>query len=117
MGVELTGFAKRNYKQVYSSIAGYLPALISGVNILKLNGIQALIYNVPQCHLPLSLRDLAVQSISDWKNEFPNGCDGCASKAICCGFFESNIYHKSGILIKSLNGINDESYIEVKEQL
>lgn len=117
MGVELTGFAKRNYKQVYSSIAGYLPALISGVNILKLNGIQALIYNIPQCHLPLSLRDLAVQSISDWKNEFPNGCDGCTSKAICCGFFESNIYHKSGILIKSLNGINDESYIEVKEQL
>ncbi|WDA22814.1 His-Xaa-Ser system radical SAM maturase HxsC [Aeromonas hydrophila] len=117
MGVELTGFAKRNYAQVYSSITEYLPALISGVNTLKLNGIQVLIYNIPQCHLPLSLRVLAVQSISDWKNEFPNGCDSCVSKSICCGFFESNLYHKFGVLIKSLNGIDDECYIEVKEQL
>ena len=117
MGVELIGFAKRNYAMVYSPMAEHLSALISAMNTLKMNGVQPWLYNIPQCHLPLSLRDFAAQSISDWKNGFPQGCNDCASKAICCGFFESNLYHKSGVLIKSLSSINDESYIGVEEQL
>lgn len=113
MGIELTGFAKQNYATVYSPIAEHLPALSSAMNTLKMNNVQYCLYNIPHCHLPLSLRDFAAQSISDWKNGFPQGCDDCASKAVCCGFFASNLDHKSGVLTKSLCSVDDDSYIGV----
>lgn len=117
MGLELTGFAKRNYTTVYSPIAEYLPALSSAMNTLKMNNMQFCLYNIPHCHLPRSLRDFAAQSISDWKNGFPQGCEDCASKAVCCGFFASNLDHKSGILISSLCSVDDDSYIGVIDLL
>lgn len=117
MGLELTGFAKRNYTTVYSPIAEYLPALSSAMNTLKMNNMQICLYNIPHCHLPRSLRDFAAQSISDWKNGFPQGCEDCASKAVCCGFFASNLDHKSGILISSLCSVDDDSYIGVIDLL
>lgn len=117
MGLELTGFAKQNYATVYSPIAEYLPALSSAMNTLKMNNMQFCLYNIPHCHLPRSLRDFAAQSISDWKNGFPQGCEDCASKAVCCGFFASNLDHKSGILISSLCSVDDDSYIGVIDHL
>lgn len=115
MGVELTGFAKHNFEVVYASLAEYLPALISAMTTLEMNSVHPCLYNIPQCHLPLKLRKFAVQSISDWKNRFPKDCEACALKVNCCGFFESNLCHKSGVLIRPLSNINDEFYIGGKE--
>ncbi|EPD8228418.1 His-Xaa-Ser system radical SAM maturase HxsC, partial [Escherichia coli] len=34
--------------------------------------------------------ELAVQSISDWKNYYPKECDGCTQKPSCAGYFSSS---------------------------
>ena len=31
------------------------------MNTLKMNNVQYCLYNIPHCHLPLSLRDFAAQ--------------------------------------------------------
>ena len=38
---------------------------------------------------PFAMWDVAVQSISDWKNGYVPECDGCAVRLRCAGFFSS----------------------------
>ncbi|EPA5477384.1 His-Xaa-Ser system radical SAM maturase HxsC, partial [Escherichia coli] len=42
------------------------------------------------CYLPERARELAVQSISDWKNYYPKECDECTQKPSCAGYFSSS---------------------------
>lgn len=95
MGLEPTGFAKANLQQIWADPIDYAPKLADAVRILTNAGLRTSIYNSQLCVLPKTLWPFARKSISDWKNEFIQECDGCVAKHICPGFFSSVRYAKS----------------------
>jgi hypothetical protein len=58
-----------------------------GVDILREAGVNVSVYNLPLCLLDSAVWDVAVQSISEWKNGYLPECDGCAARGRCAGFF------------------------------
>jgi His-Xaa-Ser system radical SAM maturase HxsC len=89
MGLEPMGFARVN-----AAMLAYDPevcgqVLMDAVSNLDQAGMTVSIYNVPLCVLDPRLHVFARRSISDWKNEFAPGCETCALKPGCCGFFRS----------------------------
>lgn len=89
MNLEPIGWAKAHFKSLNVQRDRYEDPLTEAVTHLTTRKIDARLYNFPLCQLPLQLRDRAAQSISDWKNYFPEECRGCKVKADCCGFFAS----------------------------
>ena len=87
MELENTGFAIANAEELWMDPADYRESLASGVHILASAGVRVSIYNVPLCLLPRSVWANAMQSISDWKNDFLDECDDCIEKSRCSGFF------------------------------
>jgi His-Xaa-Ser system radical SAM maturase HxsC len=68
MGLENTGFALANQALLWIDPLDYRADLACGVEILRAAGVTVSIYNLPLCVLDRSVWDVAVQSISDWKN-------------------------------------------------
>jgi len=89
MGLENTGFALANQDLLWIDPVDYRADLACGVEVLRTAGINVSIYNLPLCLLDRSVWDVAVQSISDWKNGFLPECDGCAVRPHCAGFFST----------------------------
>ncbi|MDP1736014.1 MAG: His-Xaa-Ser system radical SAM maturase HxsC [Caulobacter sp.] len=89
MGLEPMGYAKGNRERLWIDPADYIDPLFRATRHLADRGMQVSIYNLPLCVLPESLRAFARQSISDWKNRFPDECAPCAVKDECAGFFAS----------------------------
>lgn len=89
MGLEPMGFAKRNRDQLWIDPADYTTQLQEAVFHLHNRGITTSIYNLPLCVLPAQLWPFAEQSISDWKNIYAKGCEGCVVMSRCAGFFAS----------------------------
>ncbi|MDF1600205.1 His-Xaa-Ser system radical SAM maturase HxsC [Mesorhizobium sp. YIM 152430] len=89
MGLEPMGFAKRNRDRLWIDPVDYMPALESALFHLLNRGMTTSIYNLPLCVLPSHLWPFAEQSISDWKNLYPDECEGCAVVDRCAGFFAS----------------------------
>lgn len=89
MGLEPMGFTKRNRERLWIDPVDYIPALESAVFYLAARSIPVSIYNLPLCILPTYLWPFAQQSISDWKNIYPNECNGCSVVERCSGFFSS----------------------------
>ena len=89
MGLEPMGFAKRNRDRLWIDPVDYIPALESALFHLVNRGLTTSIYNLPLCVLPRHLWVFAEQSISDWKNLYPEQCHGCAVLDRCAGFFAS----------------------------
>src|SRR6266436_2938568 len=87
MGLENTGFALANQNLLWIDPLDYQADLACGVDVLRTAGINVSIYNLPLCLLDRSVRDVAVQSISDWKNGYLPECEGCAARQRCAGFF------------------------------
>jgi His-Xaa-Ser system radical SAM maturase HxsC len=87
MGLENTGFALANQDLLWIDPLDYQADLASGVDILRAAGVNVSIYNLPLCLLDPSVWDVAVRSISDWKNGYLPECDGCAARECCAGFF------------------------------
>lgn len=90
MGLEMTGFARGNAKDVWIEPHLYQKQLCKAVNILSNGKVKTLIYNHQLCILDPSLWRFNVTSISDWKNKFISECDSCRVKAICGGFFTTS---------------------------
>ena len=90
MGIEPVGFARANYEKVWCELTVYQNELLEGTKRLLSSGIDTVLYNIPLCHLPNELHDLAVQSISDWKNSYRDECKGCIKIDECSGFFKSH---------------------------
>ncbi|MGH7099523.1 MAG: His-Xaa-Ser system radical SAM maturase HxsC, partial [Stellaceae bacterium] len=86
MGLENTGFALANQAALWIDPLDYRTNLASGVEILRSAGVNVSIYNLPLCLLDRSVWDVAVQSISDWKNGYVSECDNCAARTRCAGF-------------------------------
>src|SRR4029077_20855284 len=89
MGLENTGLALANPELLWIDPVDYADDLAAGVRILRAAGVHVSIYNLPLCLLDRSVWDVAVQSISDWKNGHLPECDGCAARPRCAGFFSS----------------------------
>lgn len=89
MGLEITGFTKANLDDLWIDPADYKLELSKAVGILDRAKIRTSIYNSQLCLLDQSIWKFAVQSISDWKQEYMPECDGCDVKGQCGGFFTS----------------------------
>lgn len=89
MGLELMGFAKSNLNALWIEPADYVEPLAEALEILDQANLTALVYNLPLCLLPESVRPFARKSISDWKNIYLPECDRCSLRSSCAGFFAS----------------------------
>jgi His-Xaa-Ser system radical SAM maturase HxsC len=87
MGLENTGFAIANDAVLWMDPMDYGDGIAKAVDHLSAAGVNVSIYNLPRCVLPRSVWKHAVQSISDWKNNFVEECDRCEEKGSCSGFF------------------------------
>jgi len=87
MGLEMTGFARSNFNDVWIDPYDYADDLAEAARHLDSAGIPTAIYNHQLCLLDRSVWPLAVQSISDWKQEYEPICSGCEVREQCCGFF------------------------------
>ncbi len=95
MGLELMGFARSNLDELWIDPLEYQEQLAAAVTKLDRAGMAISIYNTPLCLLPEGLHRFARQSISDWKNAYPDECEGCTKKGTCAGFFTSSTLRKS----------------------
>ena len=104
MGMELMGFAKTNLETLWIDPYDYRNELEEAVRILDWYGIHVSIYNLPLCLINESVRNFAVKSISDWKNEYMPECAGCFQIQDCCGFFSSSSLRHSSHIAPIRNG-------------
>lgn len=88
MGLENIGFAKSRWHTLYTDLRTNFSPVGQAIDLATLFGIQARIFNIPLCHIPLSFRPFAVASISDWKQRFSPVCSTCSARSACSGFFE-----------------------------
>jgi His-Xaa-Ser system radical SAM maturase HxsC len=95
MGLELTGFARTNLERLWIDPLDYQRELGAAVETLDHAGVRVSIYNTPLCVLTQDLHPFARASISDWKNDFIEECDGCALRMQCGGFFASSALRRS----------------------
>ncbi len=98
MQMETIGMAEENIQDLWIDPYDYNKQLVEAVEILRSRGLQASIYNAQLCVLPEQIRDIAIQSISEWKDIYLDDCEGCKLIGKCGGFFASNKrYHSSHI--------------------
>ncbi len=98
MGLELVGFAKANVDRLWVDPLDYQELLAKTAHGLDRAGMRVSIYNHQLCTLPETLWPFARQSISDWKNDFIEPCEGCGVRSSCGGFFvSSNLRRSRGI--------------------
>jgi len=109
MGLEMTGLAKPNAALVWADPAEYRDELRDAYVILRDAGVETRIYNHQLCVLDRALWPAAVQSISDWKNTYPESCDPCAVKSRCAGVFTTSGSRLSPSLHPILTGDVDEA--------
>jgi His-Xaa-Ser system radical SAM maturase HxsC len=95
MGLELMGFARSNLDALWIDPLDYQPELREAVQILDRAGLYVSIYNTPLCVLDPALHAFARASISDWKNDYVEACEGCALRSCCGGFFASSALRRS----------------------
>ena len=89
MGLEPMGFAKSNRDRLWIDPADYIEQLRAAAFHLADRGMSLSLYNLPLCILPRDLWPFAQQSISAWKNAYPETCDDCVVRRHCGGFFAS----------------------------
>jgi hypothetical protein len=68
-----------------------MPELEEAVRHLWLRRMNISIYNLQLCLLPRSLWSFARKSISDFKNEYVEECEGCSQRNYCSGMFTSQL--------------------------
>jgi His-Xaa-Ser system radical SAM maturase HxsC len=95
MGLETIGFVRMNLDALWIDPVDYQAELYQAVVHLQQHGVNVSIYNHPLCVLDRQLWPVARKSISDWKNEYLNECDGCVVRDLCGGFFASSSLRRS----------------------
>jgi His-Xaa-Ser system radical SAM maturase HxsC len=95
MGLEMMGFTRANLDSLWIDPTEYQAELFEAVSILDAARLRVSIYNHQLCLLDRRLWPFAVRSISDWKNEYFDECDGCSVRAECGGFFSSAKFKRS----------------------
>jgi His-Xaa-Ser system radical SAM maturase HxsC len=95
MGLEMTGFARANVEELWIDPFDYRDELVEAVDLLDRRGVTTVLFNHQLCLIDRSLWPYAVQSISDWKNEYHPECLACAVQHECGGFFHTAKYRMS----------------------
>lgn len=95
MGLEMMGLARANIDLVWIDPIEYQVALRDAVMKLARRRIHTMIYNHQLCLLDRDLWPYAVQSISDWKNEYLDECSACSVRDECGGLFSSAAHRRS----------------------
>jgi His-Xaa-Ser system radical SAM maturase HxsC len=90
MGLEMMGFVRMNLDFLWVDPVDYQSQIKRAVIHLQWHGLNVSIYNHQLCVLDRQLWPLARKSISDWKNEYLDECNGCAVRDQCGGFFASS---------------------------
>jgi His-Xaa-Ser system radical SAM maturase HxsC len=90
MGMEVTGYARKNLGQLWIEPYDYSGQLVEGVEFLATRGMNVSIYNTPLCILPEPVWKYARQSISDWKTIYLEECSKCQVKDKCGGLFQTS---------------------------
>lgn len=89
MGLEMTGFTRVNFNDLWIDPYDYQPQLRAAVQLLDAYRVNVSIYNHQLCVLGRDLWRFARKSISDWKNEYMPECERCVKRSDCGGFFSS----------------------------
>jgi len=89
MNLEPMGWARKNWGTLYISPLEYSETIQNSVRVSHFGTIPLVLFNFPLCHLEREVWDYAVKSISDWKNHYPAGCEGCRLIDSCGGYFAS----------------------------
>lgn len=100
MQMETIGLAEDNINELWIDPYDYNTQLVEAIDILKTRGLQVSIYNAQLCVLPESIRDIAIQSISEWKDIYLEECKECKLINHCGGFFSSNKKYHSAYIKK-----------------
>lgn len=105
MQMETTGNASTNLDELWIDPYDYNEELKQAVLLLANRGIRTFIFNAQLCVLPPEMREFAIASISDWKDEYLPECDGCKLRKRCGGLFASNAKHHSKHINPNLEDI------------
>jgi His-Xaa-Ser system radical SAM maturase HxsC len=95
MQMETTGNAFTNIDELWIDPYDYNKELKQAVLLLANRGIRTFIFNAQLCVLPPEMREFAIASISDWKDEYLPQCESCKLRERCGGLFTSNLEHHS----------------------
>lgn len=90
MGLEVTGYAIGNLADISPDYAHVTRELDRAGVLLRRLPMEVNLFNLPLCLLPSSLHGHSVNSISDWKNYYPETCRKCKLKPSCAGFFSTS---------------------------
>jgi His-Xaa-Ser system radical SAM maturase HxsC len=90
MGLEMVGLARPNFNEVWIDPADYQRELVEATYKLAAAKISTKIYNHQLCVLDERLWPFAVRSISDWKNDYLEICQGCSVRDACGGVFTTS---------------------------
>jgi His-Xaa-Ser system radical SAM maturase HxsC len=90
MGLEMMGFVRMNLDALWIDPVEYQTQLRDAALHLQQHGLNVSIYNHQLCVLHPELWPIARKSISDWKNEYLDECNGCSVQDQCGGFFASS---------------------------
>ncbi len=90
MGQEISGFARKNFSEIWIDPLDYQEKLAEAVIELHRRAINVSIYNIPLCLLSSKAWRFARQSISGWKNIYLVQCESCMEKVNCCGAFSTS---------------------------
>ena len=91
MGLEMTGFTRANLDKLWIDPYEYKDILSESVHTLVQYGMNVSIYNHQLCLINDDVLPYYKKSISDWKNEFVDDCNGCKRLSECGGLFSSGV--------------------------
>lgn len=87
----MTGFTRANLDELWIDPYDYKDTLSDAVKILAGYGMNVSVYNHQLCLVNDDIAPYYKKSISDWKNEYVEECDGCKRLSECGGFFSSGV--------------------------
>lgn len=93
MGLEMTGFTRGNLDKLWIDPFDYKDLLSESVQILAKYGMNVSVYNHQLCLVNDDVLPYYKKSISDWKNEFIDDCNGCKRLNECGGLFSSGVQY------------------------
>lgn len=88
MQLENAGYARNAWRQLFYDNSQSFDCIAEAIDIARARGLSVSLYNFPRCTVAPGYRDLAVRSISDWKQRYLAVCEECRERPACAGFFE-----------------------------